>query len=86
MLIPTKQGVTMWNDRNRFSQTGYSEETIFPKKEDYEDKVLFEKDIKKAIEREANHLEWLEGQYDESYGHHHRDEDEDESRFNSNWG
>ncbi len=51
---------TIWSDTNRFSQSGYSGKTIFPRKENYTNLFIFEEDLCKAEEREQNHIEWLE--------------------------
>jgi hypothetical protein len=50
----------MWNDTNRYNQTGYSAPTIFPKLWQYANKDLWEIDFAKAERRDASHLEWLE--------------------------
>jgi hypothetical protein len=50
----------MWNDTNRYNQTGYSAPTIFPKLWQYTNKDLWEIDFAKAERRDASHLEWLE--------------------------
>jgi hypothetical protein len=54
----------MWNDTNRYNQTGYSAPTIFPKLWEYKNQTLWEIDFAKAEHREASRLEWLE---DEAY-------------------
>ena len=49
-----------WNDNNRFNQTGYSASTLFPKEEDYTNKIAYLDDLDKAEAREESHNEWLE--------------------------
>ncbi len=48
-----------WSDTNRFSQTGYSASTIFPKKKYYTDPLKYEEDLKSANAREESHQEFL---------------------------
>lgn len=54
-----------WNDKNRYSQTGYSAPTIFPIYENYIDKRLFDIDDEKAYSREEARREWLAEEYEE---------------------
>ena len=49
----------IWSDTNRFSQTGYSASTIFPKRENYKSQEAFDDDMEKANYRESNHLDWM---------------------------
>ena len=49
----------IWSDTNRFSQSGYSASTIFPKRENYQSEELFNEDYTRAQLREENHQEWL---------------------------
>lgn len=50
----------MYNDINRYDQTGYSSPTIFPKTWQYKDKDLWVIDYAKAERREKSRIEWLE--------------------------
>lgn len=49
-----------WTDNNRFNQTGYSASTLFPREEDYVNKMLYMEDLDKAEQRELVRDEWLE--------------------------
>ena len=49
----------VWNDENRFNQSGYSASTIFPKRENYKNEAFFLEDLKKAELREELHQEFL---------------------------
>jgi hypothetical protein len=51
---------TIWNDTNRFCQTGYSSPTVWPRVINYVDVELFEEDMAKASERQCNREEWIE--------------------------
>jgi hypothetical protein len=52
--------VMIWNDYNRFNQSGYSSPTVFPLEENYRNKRLYLEDLEKAEAREATHLEFVE--------------------------
>jgi len=49
-----------WNDHNRFNQTGYSAETVFPLEENYKNKRLYIEDIEKAEVRESHRELFIE--------------------------
>lgn len=50
----------MYNDANRYNQTGYSSPTEWPKLWSYTDKDLWTIDFAKAQRREKSRIEWLE--------------------------
>ena len=68
---------TVWSDKNRYSQTGYSSPTLFPEKENYKDGNAFAQDMKKAHAREDSREEWREELRDEAREDQY-DEDRDE--------
>ena len=49
-----------WNDRNRYSQTGYSSPTMFPNEKDYINKMVWMEDMDKAEMREEARQDWQE--------------------------
>jgi hypothetical protein len=76
----------IWNDDNRFNQTGYSASTIFPIKENYINIENYNIDLAKANLREESHLDWLEEEISEAkrdayYESLESEESEDEFDF-----
>ena len=55
-----------WSDTNRFSQTGYSAKTLFPRKENYIDIRIYLADLALATTREESHVDWLWEEYQEA--------------------
>lgn len=51
--------MAIWNDNNRFDQSGYSAPTIFPQEENYSNIELYKEDLMKAKDREDSHQEFL---------------------------
>jgi hypothetical protein len=51
---------TIWNDENRFNQTGYSAPTRFPDIKNYDNPLFYLQDRIEADRREQSHQEWLE--------------------------
>lgn len=49
----------VWNDANRFNQTGYSAPTVFPDPHHYQNLDLFLEDTTLAVSREKSRREWL---------------------------
>lgn len=50
----------VWNDENRYSQTGYSAPTIWPMSGNYTSNLAWAIDYAAALKRENAHQEWLD--------------------------
>lgn len=50
----------MWNDQNRFNQSGYSSKTIYPSQTNYVSMVAYLEDLEKAKARDEDREDWLE--------------------------
>lgn len=51
----------VWDDYNRFNQSGFSAPTVFPEEGNYSNKFLFLEDIEKAERREMMRQEIIAG-------------------------